>query len=127
MSMLDLASDRKSDTLEEIKEEGEYHASASDKAADDVSSVLSTSSRSMRFRMPSLRRRVTDNSSKQQQNETSSVTSSPRSGAGKRSRRTSEVHSEDDAASLERAMGLTVKRDRVESWGFGDEVVMGLD
>lgn len=127
MGMPDLAGDRKSDTLEEIKEEGEDHPDANEKAVDDVSSVLSTSSRSMRFRMPSLRRRVTDTSSKQQQNETNSVTSSPRSGVGKRSRRTSEVHSEDDAASLERAIGLAGTGDRVESWGFGDEVVMGLD
>lgn len=126
MSMPDLISDRKSDTLEEIKEEGEDKTEANEKV-DDVSSVLSTSSRSMRFRMPMLRRRVTDSSSKQQPNESSSVTSSPRSGVGRRSRRTSEVNSEDEAASLERAMGLAGKGNRVESWGFGDEVVMGLD
>lgn len=126
-SIADATGDRKGETLEGIKEESEDHVEGSDKGADDVS-VLSTSSRSMRFKMPSLRRRVTDSSSKQhQQNETNSVTSSPVSIAGKGSRRTSETHSEDDAASIERAMGLSGPRNRVESWGFGDELVMGLD
>lgn len=136
LSVPDPVSDRKSDTLTEIKEEAEGHEKAA--GLDDVASVLSSSSRSTRFRMPSLRRRVTDSSSKQRSQSqgdnasysTNSVSSSPRSisgAAGRRSRRTSEVTSEDDAASLERLMGLASASDRAESWGFGDEVVMGLD
>ncbi|CAN8098208.1 unnamed protein product [Discula destructiva] len=118
-------------TLQEIKEED---GDPTDEKTDDVASILSTSSRSTtgRFRMPSLRRRVTDNSNKQQTSTTlptdrESITSSPRSvsgGVGRRSRRTSEAQSEDEAASLER---LGVKRTPSDSWGVGDEVVMGLD
>lgn len=45
-----------------------------------------------------------------------------------RSRRTSEVQSEDDAASLGPQVGLVISRDRGDSsWGVGDEVVMGLE
>lgn len=46
-----------------------------------------------------------------------------------RSRRTSEVQSEDDAASLGPQVGLVISRDRGQdsSWGVGDEVVMGLE
>lgn len=108
-------------TLAEIQEEKSY----ADEKADDVASVLSSSSRSTRFRMPSLRRRVTQEHSKERD---SSITSSPRSAVGgRRSRRTSDVHSEDDAASLERTMGLG-RGDRAgDGWGVGDEVVMGLD
>lgn len=129
MSMPDLVGDRKNDTLKEIKEEGE-EGETNDKADDGAS--LSSSARSTRFRMPSLRRRVTDSSKQQQQqqNDNASVTSSPRSiagGAERRSRRTSEAQSEDEAASLERAMGLASAGERIESWGVGDEVVMGLE
>ncbi|KAF3761658.1 Pex24p-domain-containing protein, partial [Cryphonectria parasitica EP155] len=104
MSSTDLLGDRKTDGLQEIKEEGGE--------ADDVASVLSSSSRSMRFRMPSLRRRVTDSNPRQ-----------------RRSRRTSEAQSEDEAASLERlGVGLGSPSSRGgDSWGVGDEVVMGLE
>lgn len=120
--------------LQEIKEEAGEDPETADEKADDVASLLSTSSKSTgRFRMPSLRRRVTDNKhppSQQQQHNSQfdrdSITSSPRSvsGAERRSRRTSEAQSEDEAASLER-LGIT--RAPSDSWGVGDEVVMGLD
>lgn len=123
--------------LQEIKEEAGEDRETADEKADDVSSLLSTSSKSTgRFRMPSLRRRVTDSkhpTSQQQQQQQSntqydkdSITSSPRSisGADRRSRRTSEAQSEDEAASLER---LGIARAPSDSWGVGDEVVMGLD
>lgn len=74
---------------------------------------------------------MADRDNKQQSPPTDreSITSSPRTptsshGFGKRSRRTSEAQSEDDAASLER---LGVTRSPSDSWGVGDEVIMGLD
>lgn len=95
MSMPDLR--RTNDSLKEIKEEDAGSPGTDkEKDKDDASSVLSTSSRSMRL-LPSLRRRVTDNTAaaaaaaaqaignKHQQHSrrgddnSSSVTSSPRS------------------------------------------------
>lgn len=137
MSMPDLT--RTNDTLKEIKEESVESPgrvkTASEK--DDASSVLSTSSRSMRL-IPSLRRRVTDNTASaaaggKQHRRDESITSSPRSAmvspysAGGRARRTSEVQSEDDQASLGPGLGLEITKDRTGSWGIGDEVVMGLE
>lgn len=115
--------------LQEIREEAGEDPNIADEKADDVASTLSTSSKSTgRFRMPSLRRRVTDNKQQQHNTQTDrdSITSSPRSvsGTGRRSRRTSEAQSEDEAASLER---LGIARTPSDSWGVGDEVVMGLD
>lgn len=75
---------------------------------DDSASVLSTSSRSLRFKAPSLRRRATDT---------------------KRSRRASEALSEDDAASLGTQVGIEIlgaAKER-EQWGIGDEARMGLE
>lgn len=140
MSMPDLH--RSNDTLKEIKEEdvespGRDNA-ASEREKDDASSVLSTSSRSMRL-LPSLRRRVTDNTAAaaaagKQHRRDESVTSSPRSAVvspysvGGRARRTSEVQSEDDQASLGPGLGLEISKDRRGgSWGIGDEAVMGLE
>lgn len=117
--------------LHNVREEVGGASDVADEKADDVASMLSTSSKSAaRFRIPSLRRRVTDNKQQQQQQNTQtdrdSITSSPRSvsGAERRSRRTSEAQSEDEAASLER---LGIARTPSDSWGVGDEVVMGLD
>ncbi|PSR84047.1 integral peroxisomal membrane peroxin-domain-containing protein [Coniella lustricola] len=150
---------KKNDALQEIKEEDGGGCGIG--AGDDVASVLSSSSRSMRFRMPSLRRRVTDSKSQQNLRDAaherdgggggsagySSVTSSPRSGGvgdrdrdfqqqqrrSRRTSRTSEAQSEDEAASLERlgvlGMGMlgTPRSGGGDSWGVGDEVVMGLE
>lgn len=143
MSMPDLH--RTNDTLKEIKEEdGESPGrdrTASEREKDDASSVLSTSSRSMKL-LPSLRRRVTDNTAaaaaaaagSKQHRRDESVTSSPRSAVvspysvGGRVRRTSEVQSEDDQASLGPGLGLEISKDRRGgSWGIGDEAVMGLE
>lgn len=143
MSMPDLH--RTNDTLKEIKEEdGESPGrdrTASEREKDDASSVLSTSSRSMKL-LPSLRRRVTDNTAaaqaaaagSKQHRRDESVTSSPRSAVvspysvGSRARRTSEVQSEDDQASLGPGLGLEISKDRRGgSWGIGDEAVMGLE
>lgn len=155
MSMPDLH--RTNDSLKEIKEEDSGSPGTDkEKDKDDASSVLSTSSRSMRL-LPSLRRRVTDNTAgaaaaaaqaigggnKQQhsrRDDNSSVTSSPRSavvspysvgsarGSSRRARRTSEVQSEDDQASLGPGLGLEISKDRRGgSWGIGDEAVMGLE
>ncbi|ROW03414.1 hypothetical protein VSDG_01573 [Cytospora chrysosperma] len=142
---------RQNDTLNDIREEAETdqgHAiAATISEKDDNSSVFSTSSRSARFRVPSLRRRITETSSKLQSkyDDTSSrlqskyddITSNPRSitvsaysvgkSLGGRSRRTSEVQSEDDTASLGPVTGLEISKDRGDSWGVGDEVVMGLE
>lgn len=139
MSMPDLH--RSNDTLKEIKEEDVESPgrdnTASEREKDDASSVLSTSSRSMRL-LPSLRRRVTDNTAAaavgKQHRRDESVTSSPRSAVvspysvGGRARRTSEVQSEDDQASLGPGLGLEISKDRRGgSWGIGDEAVMGLE
>ncbi|KAI7778167.1 hypothetical protein LA080_002514 [Diaporthe eres] len=143
MSMPDLH--RTNNTLKEIKEEdGESPGrdrTASEREKDDASSVLSTSSRSMKL-LPSLRRRVTDNTAaaaaaaagSKQHRRDESVTSSPRSAVvspysvGGRVRRTSEVQSEDDQASLGPGLGLEISKDRRGgSWGIGDEAVMGLE
>lgn len=141
------------DTLNDIREEAETDhdrdlenaAAVSEK--EDTSSVLSTSSRSMRFRVPSLRRRITENgggggssikSNIIKYNRYDDMTASPRSisvsaysagtgSGGRRSRRTSEVQSEDDTASLGPVTGLEISKDRGDSWGVGDEVVMGLE
>lgn len=133
---------RTNDTLKEIKEEDVESPSrdntASEREKDDASSVLSTSSRSMRL-LPSLRRRVTDNTAAaaaagKQHRRAESVTSSPRSAVvspysvGGRARRTSEVQSEDEQASLGPGLGLEISKDRRSgSWGIGDEAVMGLE
>lgn len=98
--------------------------------------------------MPSLRRRVTDSKSQQNLRDAHdrdgaiSVTSSPRGGGSeeqreqrrrsRRTSRTSEAQSEDEAASLERlgvlGVGLGTPSSRGgDSWGIGDEVVMGLE
>lgn len=141
MSMPDLH--RTNDTLKEIKEEDVESPgrdnTASEREKDDASSVLSTSSRSMRL-LPSLRRRVTDNTAaaaaagSKQHRRDESITSSPRSAVvspysvGGRTRRTSEVQSEDDQASLGPGLGLEISKDRRGgSWGIGDEAVMGLE
>lgn len=149
MSMPDLH--RPNDPLKEIKEEDPdspgRENTPSEKEKDDASSVLSTSSRSMRL-LPSLRRRVTDNTAAAAAAATAaaavaggkhhrrdeSITSSPRSAVvspysvGGRARRTSEVQSEDDQASLGPGLGLEITKDRRGgSWGIGDEVVMGLE
>ncbi|KAI3395188.1 hypothetical protein diail_1682 [Diaporthe ilicicola] len=134
MSMPDLH--RPNDALKEIKEEDSdspgRDKTTSEKEKDDASSVLSTSSRSMRL-IPSLRRRVTDN---KRRDDNSSITSSPRSAVvspysvgagGGRARRTSEVQSEDDQASLGPGLGLEISKDHRRSWGIGDEAVMGLE
>ncbi|KAK3375856.1 integral peroxisomal membrane peroxin-domain-containing protein [Lasiosphaeria ovina] len=75
----------------------------------DSASMLSTSSRSMRFKSPTLRRRVTDSSH--------------------RSRRASAVASEDEAASLGTKLNLALQDAGTEagSWGVGDEIRMGLE
>jgi hypothetical protein len=75
----------------------------------DGASMLSTSSRSTRFK--TLRRRATDSSQSH------------------RSRRTSVTTSEDDAAALGTQVGLALQDAGKEggSWGFGDEVRMGLE
>lgn len=135
---------RTNDTLKEIKEEDVESPgrdkTASEREKDDASSVLSTSSRSMKL-LPSLRRRVTDNTAaaavaavSKQHRRDESVTSSPRSAVvspysvGSRARRTSEVQSEDDQASLGPGLGLEISKDRRGgSWGIGDEAVMGLE
>ena len=132
---------RTNDSLKEIKEEDVGSPDSNkEKEKDDASSVLSTSSRSMRL-IPSLRRRVTDNTAaaaaaagSKQHRRDESVTSSPRSAVvspysvGGRARRTSEVQSEDDQASLGPGLGLEISKDRrVGSWGMGDEAVMGLE
>lgn len=134
---------RQNDSLKNIREEATGRNSASAAVAsergDDNASVLSTSSRSTRFRMPSLRRRINDSkdSNGGSKYKYDDVTSSPRSIAvsaysvgnavSGRSRRTSEVQSEDDTASLGPATGLQISKDRGDSWGVGDEVVMGLE
>ncbi|KAK3349601.1 integral peroxisomal membrane peroxin-domain-containing protein [Lasiosphaeria hispida] len=84
----------------------------------DAASVLSTSSRSTRFKNPSMRRRVTADTS-----------SSGTSGHQHRSRRTSVATSEDDAAALGTQVGLALQDAGKEggSWGVGDEVRMGLE
>ncbi|KAJ0106783.1 hypothetical protein N8I77_011480 [Diaporthe amygdali] len=140
MSMPDLH--RPNDGLKEIKEEDsespEREKTPSEREKDDASSVLSTSSRSMRL-LPSLRRRVTDNTAaaaagQRPPRRDDSITSSPRSAVvspysvGGRARRTSEVQSEDDQASLGPGLGLEISKDRRSgSWGIGDEAVMGLE
>lgn len=134
MSMPDLLNSRPNDSLREIKEESEDVSSSEtdpfEKEKEETASVLSTSSRSMRFRVPSLRRRLTDS----KMSDNLSVGGSPRSvsmsvySAGVRSRRTSEVQSEEDSASLGLQTGLEISKDRGDSsWGVGDEVVMGLE
>ncbi|MDV3182255.1 MAG: hypothetical protein Q8869_00015 [Candidatus Phytoplasma australasiaticum] len=136
---------RTNDSLKDIKEEDSGSpCTDKEKDKDDASSVLSTSSRSMRL-LPSLRRRVTDNTAAaaaaaiggKQHRRDDSVTSSPRSAVvspysvgsrGGRARRTSEVQSEDDQASLGPGLGLEISKDRRGgSWGIGDEAVMGLE
>ncbi|ROW07499.1 hypothetical protein VPNG_07094 [Cytospora leucostoma] len=134
---------RQNESLTNIREEatGRDNASAAvaSERGDDNSSVLSTSSRSTRFKIPSLRRRINDsiNSNSSSKYKYDDVTSSPRSiavsaysvgnAASGRSRRTSEVQSEDDTASLGPVTGLQISKDRGDSWGVGDEVVMGLE
>ncbi|KAK4236006.1 integral peroxisomal membrane peroxin-domain-containing protein [Achaetomium macrosporum] len=81
----------------------------------DTASILSTSSRSARFRPPSLRRRVTDTSHR-----------------SSRSRRTSlslAASSEDDAAVLGTQTRMALEETGAEagSWGVGDDVRMGLE
>ncbi|KAI0836441.1 Pex24p-domain-containing protein, partial [Hypoxylon sp. FL0890] len=83
------------------------------KEEDDAVSVLSTSSKSARFRLsgPSLRRRTT--------------------GGTHRSRRTSEaasLRSNDDEGSLTPALELEIQGHQKEQgqWGIGDEAQMGL-
>ncbi|KAK0615596.1 integral peroxisomal membrane peroxin-domain-containing protein [Bombardia bombarda] len=75
----------------------------------DSGSMLSTSSRSIRFKSESVRRRVTDSSH--------------------RSRRTSNATTEDDAAALGTQIGLAMQDagKEVGSWGVGDDVRMGLE
>ncbi|OTA56690.1 Pex24p-domain-containing protein [Hypoxylon sp. EC38] len=84
------------------------------KEEDDAVSVLSTSSKSARFRLsgPSLRRRTT--------------------GGTHRSRRTSEaasLRSNDDEGSLTPALELEIHGHQKEQgqWGIGDEAQMGLE
>ncbi|KAI0116076.1 Pex24p-domain-containing protein [Hypoxylon sp. NC0597] len=84
------------------------------KEEDDAVSVLSTSSKSARFRLsgPSLRRRTT--------------------GGTHRSRRTSEaasLRSNDDEGSLTPALELEIQGHQKEQgqWGIGDEAQMGLE
>jgi len=74
----------------------------------DGASILSTSSRSARFKSSTLRKRVD---------------------IPHRSRRTSLATSEDDAASLGTRVGLALQGagKEGESWGVGDEVRMGLE
>jgi hypothetical protein len=142
MSMPDLHRKRTNDSLKEIKEEdvSSPDRDNKEKEKDDTSSVLSTSSRSMRL-LPSLRRRVTDNTAankQQHHRRDDSVTSSPRSavvspysvggGSAGPARHTSEVQSEDEQASLGPGLGLEISKDRrIGSWGMGDEAVMGLE
>lgn len=98
-------------------------AEAESEKLDELSesaSVMSTSSRSMRFRVPSLRRRVTDNTHR-------AANSSDHSDSQyQRSRRASEAASEDDAASLGPRVGLEIAKDR-DQWGIGDEALMSLE
>jgi len=77
----------------------------------DGASMLSTSSRSTRFKGSTIRRRVTDTSQTH------------------RSRRTSVATSEDDAAALGTQVGLALQDAGKEggSWGIGDELRMGLE
>ncbi|KAI0173102.1 Pex24p-domain-containing protein [Hypoxylon sp. FL1284] len=84
------------------------------KEEDDALSVLSTSSKSARFRMsaPSLRRRNT--------------------GSTRRSRRASEsasLRSNEDEGSLTPALELEIQGHQRDlgSWGIGDEALMGLE
>lgn len=77
---------------------------------DDTVSILSTSSRSGRFKAPSLRRRATAGSN-----------------APMRSRRASSAASEDDAASLEARTNMAIQGQNAANWGVGDEVRMGLE
>ncbi|KAI1134670.1 Pex24p-domain-containing protein [Hypoxylon sp. FL0543] len=84
------------------------------KEEDDAVSLLSTSSKSARFRLsgPSLRRRTT--------------------GGTHRSRRTSEaasLRSNDDEGSLTPALELEIQGHQKEQgqWGIGDEAQMGLE
>lgn len=178
--------------LQEIKEEGagggdnDGNGDVSEKEKDETSSVVSTTSSStfsrasMRFRVPSLRRRVTVTDGKLDSATPTSIPNTPNSNTSSittnnsnhhythspptlttpaggvspravsisaysthnnnhspvtkrnqqhiRSRRTSEVQSEDDTASLGPQVGLEITRDRGDSsWGVGDEVVMGLE
>ncbi|KAK3682283.1 integral peroxisomal membrane peroxin-domain-containing protein [Podospora appendiculata] len=78
----------------------------------DSASLLSTSSRSLRFKAPSLRRRVTETSTQSH-----------------RSRRASNSTVEDDAAALGTQVGLAMQDagKEVGSWGIGDELRMGLE
>ncbi|KAK4126921.1 Pex24p-domain-containing protein [Parathielavia appendiculata] len=79
----------------------------------DTASILSTSSRSTRFRPPGMRRRVTDASQRSARSRRESVAAS----------------SEDDAAMLgpQARMALQETGTEVGSWGVGDEVRMGLE
>jgi hypothetical protein len=80
-----------------------------DKEEDDAVSMLSSSSKSMRFKSPGLRRRVTD------------------SGRSERSRRASEAASEEDSAALGIRVGLEIQGAGKEGWGIGDDARMGLE
>ena len=79
----------------------------------DSASVLSSSSRSSRFRSPILRRRATDASHRSSRSRRASVAAS----------------SEDDAAVLgtQARMALQEAGGEAGSWGVGDEVRMGLE
>ncbi|KAK0616775.1 integral peroxisomal membrane peroxin-domain-containing protein [Immersiella caudata] len=76
----------------------------------DGASILSTSSRSTRYKSSTMRRRVTESSASH-------------------NRRTSVATSEDDAAALGTQVGLALQDAGKEggSWGVGDEVRMGLE
>jgi hypothetical protein len=92
----------------------------------DTTSLLSTSSKSAGprgFRLPSLRRRVTDTGAA-----TAATSGATAVGTGSRPRRPSEPASEDDVASvLDRNLELELQGAGKEGWGIGDDARMGLE
>lgn len=104
----------------------------------DSASILSSSSKSTRFRHPGLRRRVTDASVSSVRGQaapaittTAVATAIPSNGVAptSHSRRNSEV--EEDADVLSSSVGVKPHGNGGSGsqggWGYGDEALMGLD
>ena len=102
---------------------------------DDTLSVLSSSSRSTRFRMPSLRRRVTDSSASSTAAAAAAAaaavpattTAAHATGSSSRRRRASSAASDEDAAVLGTQLELEIQGAGKEGWGIGDDARMGLE
>ncbi|KJR87730.1 Integral peroxisomal membrane peroxin family protein [Sporothrix schenckii 1099-18] len=96
----------------------------------ETASIMSTSSKSTRFRAPGLRRRVTDTSSRGSAAPavTTAATATAIPANDGRSRRSSEA--EEEADMLSSSLGVKPHGSGgggTSSWGYGDEALMSLD